>query len=183
MQCWGSWRWRDSSRNTLAAIVFFYDKFLCLTIKSWYVQKFHRANSKEDEPAYYRGATWQVFEGMHTLSSSKSGLTTFSCLVSSPKIVTRYLLSTLICQVHLSRNLCVCRFDFYWSIVIRPAFSDIRVGWEETETLLEGNLICKEYFYIIRPWQGWMAEVSFYTCLISVHDHHSDTLKPANNGI
>jgi hypothetical protein len=145
---------------------------------------FHRANSKEDDPAYYRGAMWLVLEGMHALSSSKSRLTTFSCLVSSPKIVTRYLLSTLICQVHLSRNLCVS----LWLLLVDSDQAWIlwHSSWvrEETEALLEGNLICKEYFYIIRRWQAWMAEVSVYTFLISVHDHHSDTLKSgANNGV
>ena len=48
---------------------------------------------------------WQGLMGGQTFPYLRCGLTTFCCLVSSPKIVTRYLLSELICQMHLSRNL------------------------------------------------------------------------------
>jgi len=110
-------------------------------------------------------------EGILFPTQKKRGLTTFSCLVSSPKIVTRYLLSALICQAHLTINLYVT----LWLLLVDSDQAWIlwHTSWErvETETLLGGNLICKEYFYIIRRWETWMAGLFFfYTCLISTHD-------------
>jgi hypothetical protein len=125
------------------------------------VKMFHRSNYKADEPANERGAMWRILQGRHTLPLSRRGLTTFSCLVSTPKIVTRYLLSALTCQAHLTRNFYVS----LWLLLvdIDQAWIRWRSSWEraETETLLQGNLICKEYLYIIRRWQTWMAEVYF----------------------
>jgi len=145
---------------------------------------FHRANSKEDEPANEHGAMWHIFEGRHTLPYSKSGLTTFSCLVSSPKIVTRYLLSDLMCQAHLTINL----YMTLWLFLVDSdqAWFLWRTSLErvETEMLLGGNLICKEYFYIIRRRQTWVAGFFFIPVLFRPTIHYSDTLKRgANNGV
>jgi hypothetical protein len=118
-------------------------------------------NYKVDEPANEHGPMWQDIEGRNTLPYSRSGLTTFSCLVSSPKIVARYLLSALICQAHLNRNLYVS----LWLLLVDSDQAWIlwHTSWErvENEALLGGNFICKEYFYVIRRWQTWMAQVSF----------------------
>jgi hypothetical protein len=71
------------------------------------------------------------------------------------------LLSALICLTHLTISLYVS----LWLLLVDSDQAWIlwHTSWErvETETLLEGNLICKEYFYIICRWQAWMAEVSF----------------------
>ena len=124
---------------------------------------------------------WQDFEGRHTLPYSRSELTTFSCLVSSPKTVIRYLLSAFICQAHLTRNLYVS----LWLLLVDSDQAWIlwHTSWDrvETEALLEGNFVCKEYFYVIRKWQTWMAQVSF---LYLPYFGPRYTLKRgANNGV